>query len=271
MAAIASDRSTYVPITGRRRAATVGLVALLYLIAALVLLNLPDRAPIRVVPPTRTFVELLPAPKPPERVVAQKLKPDPADNAVGQQRLKPARVTVDAPPRLAPPSPASAPLSAAIAPLPLPSTPDLTPLATAPSAPIPYSGGGDRVDNGTGGTGQGGNGAGGNNGGGGGGGRSRLQLARAEWAYVPKPAELGRFHPPAAAKAGIGGTAVLTCQVRLNLRAHNCQVLGESPQGYGFGRAALNMESIFRIRPVKVNRKPIDDGWVRLSIRFDLE
>lgn len=246
-----------------------GSVVLLYLIAALVLLNLRDQAPNRVVPPNRTIVELLPMLKPPEPVVPPNVKPDPADNAVGQQRLKPARVTVDAPPRVAIPSPESAPLSAAVAPLPLPSAPEITPLATAPSAPIPYSGGGNRVDNGMGGTGQGGNGAGGNNGGGGGGGG--LRLARAEWAVVPKPAELGRYHPPAAAKAKLGGTATLICQVRRNLRAHHCRVLAESPQGHGFGLAAQHMEPIFRIRPVQVNGKPIEDGWVRVSIRFDVE
>lgn len=268
MTSIAADRSLYVPITGRRRAATLMLVALLDALAVFVALSMADQVAMRVVPPSRTLVELLPLPKPPEPVIAPKVKPDFADKIVGRQQLKPAPVAVDAPPRLTIPSPASAPLPAAIAPIPLPSAPDITPLAPAPPAPTPSSGGGDQVNNGAGGSGQGGNGAGGNNGGGGGGG---VLLARAEWAVVPTPSELGRYHPPAAARARIGGTAVLACQVRRNLRAHNCRVLRESPQSYGFGRAALSMEPIFRIKPVRINRQPIDDGWVRFSIRFDVE
>ncbi|MBA3879881.1 MAG: hypothetical protein C0500_09215 [Sphingobium sp.] len=269
MVTLEADRSLYVPITGRRRITSLALVALLYLIAAVVLLNLPDRLPNRVVPANRTFVELLPLPEPPEPLTIPKVKPDPSDDAVGQQRLKPAPVKVEAPPRLTTPSLASAPLSAAIAPVLLPSAPDITPLASAPPALPPDSGGGDRIDNGSGGNGRGGNGAGGKNGGGGGGGGT--QLTRAEWAVVPTPAELGRYHPSRAIKARIGGTAILACQVRRNMSAHNCQVLGESPHGYGFGRAALTMEPIFRIRPVRINRRPIDDGWVRVSIQFDFQ
>lgn len=271
MTSIASDRSLYVPITGRRRAATVAFVALLYAVAALVLLSLRDQAPIRVVPPTRTLVELLPMPKPPEPVVPPKAKPDPANDAVGQQRFKPARVNVDAPPRLAIPSPQSAPLSAAVAPLPLPSAPDLTPLAGAPPAAIAATGGGDRVDNGAGGTGEGGTGTGGNNGGGGGAARHDRptnldSLASPVWErdYI----DIGEVYPRPAKEARIAGRVQLVCQLTLGHKLVNCSVIRESPAGWQFGKAALEYSRRLRAFPVQRNGRGVDLAWVRFNIDF---
>jgi hypothetical protein len=46
-------------------------------------------------------------------------------------------------------------------------------------------------------------------------------------------------YPDAAARAGIAGAAVVQCSVIDENRLGTCQVLSETPQGYGFGDAAL--------------------------------
>lgn len=271
MASIAPDRSRYIPITGRRRAATIALVAVLYLIVALVLLNLSDRTPNRVIPPTRTFVELLPVPTLPEPVIARRVAPDPADDTFREQRLKPARFTVDAPPRLTVPSPATAPLPAVIAPLPLPSAPDLTPMDTAPPIIMPNSGGGDRFDNGGGGTGRGGTGTGGSNAGGG---RAPDNdrptnldsLASPIWErdYV----DINEVYPRPAREARIDGKVLLVCQLTLGHQLVNCSVVSESPRGWRFGKAALEYSRQLRAYPVQRNGRAIDLAWVRFSVNF---
>lgn len=268
MATIPQDRFSYVPITGRRRAVTLAFVAALYAIAILVVFYMPNRLPSRVMPPGRTLVELLPLPTPPDPVVAPEAKADPSVDAVGQQRLKPAPVKIDLPPRLTVPSPAPASLPVAVAPLPLPSVPDLAPLATAPPTATP--GGGGRIDSGVGGAGPGGNGTGGNNGGGG---PARIDrptnlasLASPVWErdYV----DIGEVYPRPAREAHIAGRAQLVCQLTLDHKLVNCSVINESPVGWRFGQAAMAYSRRLRAYPVQRNGRAIDLAWVRFNINF---
>jgi TonB family protein len=53
------------------------------------------------------------------------------------------------------------------------------------------------------------------------------------------------FYPPDALAKGVAGEAALRCDVDRHFRPIKCKVLSETPQGYGFGEAALKVaESI---------------------------
>lgn len=64
----------------------------------------------------------------------------------------------------------------------------------------------------------------------------------------------GGFWPKAAAKQGLEGWARLLCTVGSDGRLHNCEVLTESPLGWGFGEAALRMREGFQLRSDPVGR-----------------
>lgn len=73
------------------------------------------------------------------------------------------------------------------------------------------------------------------------------------------PAELPRFverpsasdfataYPHGAASVGMGGKALLRCQVVRGGRLEACQIRRESPQGAGFGAAAVTLARSFRV------------------------
>jgi TonB family protein len=61
------------------------------------------------------------------------------------------------------------------------------------------------------------------------------------------------FYPPAAKAAGVGGAATLRCERRAMGALVHCALQGESPPGYGFGKAALAIAAATRddcVRPI---------------------
>ena len=90
-------------------------------------------------------------------------------------------------------------------------------------------------------------------------------LYNADWFRRPTDAQLGGYLPASRPNAGWG---MIACQTIENYRVENCQILGESPQGSGFGRAVLNAAWQFQVIPPRVNGKQQIGTWVRIRIDY---
>ena len=91
---------------------------------------------------------------------------------------------------------------------------------------------------------------------------------RAEWIQKPNDADFQRFWPPKASSRRIGGVAILACIVPRPGPVQTCRVWRETPRGYGFGKAAMAMTPLFRIRPVAANREDRADIPVIVPVTF---
>lgn len=65
-----------------------------------------------------------------------------------------------------------------------------------------------------------------------------LSPSQTVWTRRPTAETVGRYYPPAAAKAGVGGSVDLLCLIGLRGAPESCIVEAESPAGMGFGAAA---------------------------------
>ena len=73
-----------------------------------------------------------------------------------------------------------------------------------------------------------------------------------EWRQRPTGADVLRFYPKAASAKGVSGRAILDCDISTAGLLEHCRVADESPIGQGFGDAALQLSTIFRIEPTSV-------------------
>ena len=93
-------------------------------------------------------------------------------------------------------------------------------------------------------------------------------LTRPHWKRRPKPEDLKRVYPPRAKAERISGRAVIICDVTLEGLLANCQTSQETPEGYGFGEAAIKLAAVIRMTPMKIDGKPSEGGKVTLPIVF---
>lgn len=79
-------------------------------------------------------------------------------------------------------------------------------------------------------------------------GQARAQ-GQSKWAQAPTGADFQRYYPKIAADRELPGRAILDCDVNAAGGLEHCRVVEETPQGDGFGEAALNLSSLFRMKP----------------------
>ncbi len=89
-----------------------------------------------------------------------------------------------------------------------------------------------------------------------------------DWIKQPRREDFASVWPYQAARAGIGGKAVISCAVDIDGLLHDCKVMSETPEGSGFGNAAVLLATKFKMRPKKINGKPVEGGQVRIPIVF---
>lgn len=94
-------------------------------------------------------------------------------------------------------------------------------------------------------------------------------ITRPSWSRQPSGDQLMRAYPRRALDAGVAGSASLNCLVQANGSVADCQVTGETPGGYGFGRAAQSLSRHFRINPRTVNGSA-EGSRVAIGMRFNL-
>jgi protein TonB len=95
-------------------------------------------------------------------------------------------------------------------------------------------------------------------------------IAEPHWLETPNARDFERHYPPRALHRGMGGRVVLDCTVGASGRIA-CDVASETPQGNGFGEAALRIAQSFRMAPQTVDGRPTDGGRVRVPITFRAE
>ena len=83
--------------------------------------------------------------------------------------------------------------------------------------------------------------------------------------------KFARYYPPEAQKARREGRAVIKCHVTAQGTVDNCVVVSEDPPGLGFGKAALGMACLFKMKPKTVDGQPVDGGETTIPIRFGLK
>lgn len=89
------------------------------------------------------------------------------------------------------------------------------------------------------------------------------------WISQPSGAQLMRAYPDRAIAANVRGSASLNCLVQTSGRVTDCNIVGETPGGYGFGRAAQSLSRYFQINPRTVNGAA-EGSRVNVNLRFNL-
>lgn len=92
-----------------------------------------------------------------------------------------------------------------------------------------------------------------------------VRLYEADWYRRPTDAELATYMPQNGAVSGWG---LIACQTVERYGVENCQILGESPRGSGFGRAVQNAAWQFKVLPPRIDNKPQIGAWVRIRIDY---
>jgi TonB family protein len=86
------------------------------------------------------------------------------------------------------------------------------------------------------------------------------------WASTATFDDWVRAYPAGA--GGVEGYAVAHCEVQKNGALEGCQLIKETPENKGFGRAALMLASRFRVSPEWARAPGNADLWVDVPIRF---
>lgn len=91
------------------------------------------------------------------------------------------------------------------------------------------------------------------------------RLYRAEWVVEPTNGELRNYMP---AGIGPGSSAEIACKTIENYRVENCRLLSESPMGSGLAQAMRLAAWQFKVRPPRIDGKPLVGAWVRIHFDF---
>jgi protein TonB len=95
------------------------------------------------------------------------------------------------------------------------------------------------------------------------------QITGATWLKRPGAREFDRYYPTRAAEREKEGRVVLNCSVNAD-GSINCRVTSESPDGWGFGEAALQISKFFKMAPMTANGTPTSGGQISVPITFRL-
>lgn len=88
------------------------------------------------------------------------------------------------------------------------------------------------------------------------------------WLQQPTGEDLVKHYPEAATVQSVEGVATIECMLETDASLR-CVVTAESPQGWGFGDAAMRISQEFRVQPAIQNGQP-QRGRIRRTIRFRL-
>ena len=88
------------------------------------------------------------------------------------------------------------------------------------------------------------------------------------WISKPTGAQMERAYPQRPLEAGLGGRVVIQCAVTVSGALTGCSVASETPQGRGFGSAALRLSKYFRMSPRTVDGRPVEGAMVSVPITF---
>ena len=85
---------------------------------------------------------------------------------------------------------------------------------------------------------------------------------------APTRAQIQAAYPVRALADQIDGAAILDCLVTDRGLLAKCVITGETPVGYGFGAAALDLVGDFVLKPRLIDGDPIGGAEVRVPVEF---
>lgn len=91
------------------------------------------------------------------------------------------------------------------------------------------------------------------------------------WKKHPTGDQLNSAFPKRAWKENVEGRAQIRCIVNAEGVMTECKVVSETPEGYGFGEAALKLSRYFVMRPTTIDGVPVTGASVNIGIPFRLE
>lgn len=94
-----------------------------------------------------------------------------------------------------------------------------------------------------------------------------LEISDVNWIREPSSRDFARYFPRRALDQGQSGRVTLDCVISGNGRL-DCSVAQESPSGYGFGEAALDISRQARVRPTLPDGSPAAGRHLRLPLSF---
>lgn len=94
-------------------------------------------------------------------------------------------------------------------------------------------------------------------------------IENARFLQQPSGRDFVENYPPLATAQYVEGSATIECFVELDTSLR-CRVTAETPMGWGFGQAALDISRSFRVAPATRNGVPTRGGRIRRTIRFVL-
>lgn len=95
------------------------------------------------------------------------------------------------------------------------------------------------------------------------------QVTGAKWLQRPGAREIDRYYPSRAAERGMEGRVLLNCTVNAD-GTINCVVASETPEGWGFGTAAMQVSRYFKMAPLTVNGDATSGGTIDVPLAFRL-
>ncbi|MEZ5957886.1 MAG: TonB family protein [Hyphomonadaceae bacterium] len=86
--------------------------------------------------------------------------------------------------------------------------------------------------------------------------------------WVRQPRDLARYYPARALARGMTGQVLLNCRVD-TVGALHCVVASETPEGWGFGAAALRIAEDYRMVPATREGLAVE-GRYRMRVPFEM-
>ena len=201
-----------------------------------VIARTPPTPPVNLPPPFDVFLFRPPLPPPPPPP-----PPEPAKVIGGGAPAAPSRVHVATNPPPTPPEVIAPPT-------PAPEQP-LVVGASSETGPTPGQGQGGE-----------GTGSGGGSGAGTGPGSGTVRFRMIS---APTGSQIARLHPTRSGRRE-RGEARVACRIRLDSRLDQCRVVSETPQGRGFGQAAVSAAALYRFQPPSRGGQPYEGETVLL-------
>ncbi len=91
-------------------------------------------------------------------------------------------------------------------------------------------------------------------------------VTRPDWLRKPSGEDLARYFPDRAQRMEVSGRATIQCTVTSKGTLENCSVTSETPPDYEFGKAALQMSRLFRMKPKTLDGAPVEGGQVTVPV-----